>query len=150
MRPDPGRLWPRPDGPPPAAWLRLAFAALTALTLWRSLHHLLAADGGAETIATIPLGRFSPEAQAAVIGVFALWGLSQLLLGLVQLAALIRFPALIPPLLLVMAGEYAARIAILAAKPIPVSGTAPGGVLNGPMLVLCLALALAATLAPRD
>lgn len=148
MRLELSRLWPRADGPSPALWLRLAFAALTAVTLWRSLHHVLATDGGAQTIATIPLDRFPPEAAAAVIGVFALWGLSQLLLGLVQVAALLRFPALIPPLLLLMAGEYTARLALLAAKPIPVDGTAPGGVLNLPMVMLCLGLALASCVIP--
>lgn len=149
MRFDRSRLWPHAGGPGPALWLRLVFGALTAITLWRSLHHILAADGGAQSIATIPLDRFPPDAAAAVIGVFALWGLSQLLVGLVQLAALMRFPALIPPLLLLMAGEYALRLALLAAKPIPVDGTAPGGVMNLPMVALCLALALAACVVPR-
>ena len=149
MRLDLARLWPRAGLAGPALWLRIVFGGLTAATLWRSLHHMFAADGGAQSIATIPLDRFPPEAAAAVVGVFALWGLSQFLLALVQLAALARFPALMPPLLVLMAAEYALRFAILSAKPIPVAGTAPGGVLNLPMAVLCLALALASCVVPR-
>ena len=57
------------------------FYLLTAVTLWRSQHHIFAADGGAQTIATIPLDTYSPGASSTVIGIFALWGLSQLIIG---------------------------------------------------------------------
>ncbi|PTT86938.1 hypothetical protein DBR45_60995, partial [Pseudomonas sp. HMWF031] len=39
-----------------ALWL---FAPLVLVTLWRSQHHLLAADGGAQSIAHIPLDGYS-------------------------------------------------------------------------------------------
>ena len=63
------------------------FYALTAITLWRSQHHLLAADGGAQSIATIPLDTYSAEASGTVMGIFALWGLSQLVIGIIYLTA---------------------------------------------------------------
>lgn len=125
-------------------WVLWVFGALTAVTLWRSQHHIFASDGGAQSIATIPLDSMTETGRAAVIGVFALWGLSQLLLALVQLAALIRWRGLIAPLLLVMAAEYAGRMALGGFKPIPLDGAAPGGAINLPMVAICLTLALAA------
>ena len=67
-----------------ALWV---FYALTVLTLWRSWHHLRAPDGGAQSIATIPLDSYPAGAAATVIGIFALWGLSQLVIGLLYLMA---------------------------------------------------------------
>ncbi len=46
------------------------FLAITGFTLYRSLHHLIAEDGGAQSIATIPLSNFSADAATAVIGIF--------------------------------------------------------------------------------
>ncbi len=62
-----------------ALWL---FAAMTVLTVARSLAHIFLPDGGAQSIATIPLDAFSSAAAAVVIGMFAQWGLTQLMFGL--------------------------------------------------------------------
>jgi len=43
------------------------FFALTALTLWRSQQHLFTGDGGAQSIATIPLDTFTSSGAAAVV-----------------------------------------------------------------------------------
>jgi hypothetical protein len=59
------------------------FYALTALTLWRSQHHLFEHDGGAQSIATIPIDTYSSSAAETVVGIFGLWGLSQLIIGLI-------------------------------------------------------------------
>ena len=72
------------------------FYALTALTVWRSEHHLFEHDGGAQSIATIPIDTYSSSAAETVIGIFGLWGLSQLIIGLIYLLAAIRYRALIP------------------------------------------------------
>lgn len=55
-----------------ALWV---FYPLTAITLWRSQHHMLAPDGGAQSIATIPLDSYSEGAAATIIAIFAQWGL---------------------------------------------------------------------------
>lgn len=120
-------------GHPLALWL---FGGVTVLTLWRSQHHLFAADGGAQSIAQIPLDTYADAAAGAVIGVFALWGLSQLIVGLVYLLALVRYRALIPALCVLMIVEYALRFWVLWAKPIETLGTAPGAVINLPMIAL--------------
>ena len=123
----------------------LLWIPLTGVTLWRSLHHLLAADGGAQSIATIPLDSFSADGSAAVVGAFSLWGLSQLIIGLIYLAAITRYRRLMPLLCLLLILEYLIRYLIGVYKPIPLEGTAPGGVVNIPAVIvgaILLALAL--------
>lgn len=115
------------------------FYALTALTLWRSQHHLFAADGGAQSIASIPLDSFSASAGATVVSVFALWGLSQLIIGFIYLAVCLRYKSMIPLMLLLGVFEYLMRFAYVGVfKPIETVGTAPGAVMNLPLLIILL------------
>ena len=126
-----------------------AFYLFTALTLWRSQHHLLAHDGGAQSIAGIPLDNYSDAAAANIIGIFALWGLSQLVIGLVYLIAAIRYRAMIPILYLLNLVEYLLRGFYLPAyKPIETVGTAPGAVGNLPLAIFSFVM-LALSLWPR-
>ncbi len=125
------------------------FYALTALTLWRSQHHLLAADGGAQDIATIPLDSYPAGAAATVVGIFALWGLSQLIIGLIYMTAAIRYRSLIPLLFLLFTLEYVIRLTIGLYKPVETLGTAPGGSMNLPFALLGMVL-LALSLWPRS
>lgn len=114
-------------GHPLAKW---ALIPLALLTVARSLVHILAPDGGAGSIATIPLNTYPPDAVAAVIHIFALWGLSQLLIGLLYFIVLWRFRRLIPLMYLLMVLEYGARLLFGFFKPINLAGTAPGGIAN--------------------
>jgi hypothetical protein len=141
------RLFPSPagngyGGHPVALW---AFAALTGVTLWRSLHHILAADGGAESIATVALDSFGPGGAQTVVAMFALWGISQLLLGVWFVLVLWRYRALVPAMYLLMLAEYALRAALPLIKDgVVKSGTAPGEVANWVLLaVLPVLLGLA-------
>lgn len=126
-----------------------AFYALTALTLWRSQHHLFAADGGAQSIATIPLDSYPDTAAGTVIGIFSLWGLSQLIVGLIYLLASIRYKSLIPLLYLLFALEYVMRMWVGAHKPIETAGTAPGTMINLPFLIAGLVLFALSVAQPR-
>jgi hypothetical protein len=65
-------------GHPIALWL---FYPITLMTLVRSGLHMFLPDGGAQSIATIPLDTMTPHGASAVVLTFALWGLSQFLLG---------------------------------------------------------------------
>ena len=112
-----------------------AFYALTALTLWRSQHHLFAHDGGAQSIASIPLDTYSDSAADTVVGIFALWGLSQLIIGLIYLLAAIRYRSLIPLLYVLFTFEYAMRLWVGTNKTIEIVGTAPGGIINLPFMI---------------
>lgn len=119
------------------------FYLLTAITLWRSQHHVLAADGGAQSIATIPLDTYSTEATAAVIGIFALWGLSQLVISLIYLAACLKYKALIPLLYLLGSLEYGLRAFYIGSyKPIATIGGAPGAIMNVPLMIILIAMLL--------
>ncbi len=117
-----------------------AFLLLTAATLVRSLIHVFAPDGGAQSIATIPLASYSAEAAATVILMFSLWGLSQLLMGIVYLGVYLKYKSLIPAMYVLMIVEYAMRIIIGQMKPIVTTGTAPGSVGNWIMVPVCVVL----------
>ncbi len=114
------------------------FGLLTAVTLWRSQHHMLAADGGAQSIATIPLDTYPEQAAATIIAIFAQWGWSQLLLGLLYLLVLIRYRSLIPLFWVLFVLEYSGRLTVSLFKSIETVGTAPGSVGNAPAIVVGL------------
>jgi hypothetical protein len=125
-----------------AKWI---FLAITILTLIRSLIHMFFADGGAQSIATIPLNIFTPNGAATVILLMALWGLSQFLMGLVYLVVFFRYQTLIPFMYFLIFIEYAGRLILMFLKPIHITGTAPGGVINYfiiPLSLLMLFLSL--------
>jgi hypothetical protein len=130
---DPGRY----TGHPLARW---ALLALTVVTIARSLVHILAPDGGAQSIATIPLDSYTAPGAAAVVTLFALWGISQLLLGLVNVVVLRRYPGLIPLMYLLTALEYGLRLSLGVFKPLEVTGTAPGAVGNYVLVPLALVM----------
>ncbi len=117
-----------------------AFLLITAATIVRSLIHVFAPDGGAQSIATIPLESYSPQAAATVILMFSLWGLSQLLMGFVYLGVYLKYKSLIPMMYLLLTVEYAMRIVIGQMKPIVTSGTAPGSIGNWIMVPVCAVL----------
>ncbi len=117
------------------------FYMLTITTLWRSQHHLLATDGGAQSIATIPLDTYSAEASATVIGLFALWGLSQFMIGVVYLAACLKYKALIPFLYALGCIEYGLRAFYIGNdKPIETVGNAPGAIMNVPLMMILFSM----------
>ncbi|MFC2046086.1 hypothetical protein ACFLTC_01010, partial [Chloroflexota bacterium] len=109
-------------GSPISKWV---FAFITIVTIVRSLIHMFAPDGGAQSIATIPLDSFTSNGAAAVILIFSLWGLSQLLLGCVYVVVLWRYQALIPFMYLLLIIEYAMRIILGILKPVDLVSTAP-------------------------
>jgi len=120
-----------------ALWV---FVPLTIVTLARSLIHIFRLDGGAQSIATIPLETYGPPAAAAVVTVFALWGLSQVLIGLLYVVVLVRYRALIPLMYLGLILEYSGRAAIGAWKPLETLQTAPGARLGPFMIVLAVVM----------
>lgn len=118
----------------------LFFYLFTAMTVVRSLIHMLSPDGGAQSIATIPLDSFSTQASSVVILIFSLWGLSQLLMGLFYVIVLWRYKSLIPLMYIFLFLEYILRIILGIMKPIVTHSVAPGAIINiiFPPLVLIL------------
>lgn len=134
-------------GHPLALW---AFVAITGMTLWRSLVHVFRADGGAQSIATIPLDRYPEAAATAVIVIFSLWGLQQLVVGFVYVVALARYRALLPFLYLLLLVEYLGRLGLGAWKgPLETVSAPPGARLNVAMIVLASVLLGLSLRAPR-
>ena len=119
---------------------KYAFWLITAATIVRSLIHVFAPDGGAQTIATIPLDSYPTAAAAAVILMFSYWGLSQLLMGFVYLGVALKYRSLIPAMYVLLIFEYAMRFVIGQMKPIVTTGTAPGSIGNWIMVPLCAVL----------
>lgn len=111
------------------------FLIITLISLIRSLIHLFAPDGGASSIATIDL---NIEGGDIIIGVFALWGSSQLLMAFVFLIVYFRYKNMIPLMYLIIIIEYSLRIIIGFLKPIETTGIAPGAI--GNLIILPLAL----------
>lgn len=127
------------------------FYFLTAVTLWRSQHHLFSADGGAQSIATIPLDTFTESGAVTVVGLFALWGLSQLLIGFIYVVVCFRYRSMIPLMYLLMIVEYVARGTYIATfKPVVTAGTAPGATGNIPLVILTSVMFLLAVAEPED
>lgn len=124
-------------GHPIAKWFLMA---ITLLTIVRSLIHMFAPDGGAESIATIPLSSFTANCAATVVLLMALWGLAQLLMSFMYVVVLWRYQELIPLMYVIVILEYAMRIFLMHIKPIHTLGTAPGYV--GDYIMLPLAIVL--------
>ena len=122
-----------------AKWV---FVAITVMTVARSLAHIFLPDGGAQSIATIPLDAYSPGASTVIIGMFAQWGLTQLMFGLLYVLVLWRYQSLIPLMWLFILFEWSGRLVLGFFKPFETVGTAPGAV--GNVLIPILALIMLA------
>ena len=120
-----------------ALWV---FYLLTVVTIVRSCIHIFKHDGGAQSIATIPLDIYTDAGAATVILIFAYWGLSQLMFGLLQGIVALKYKSLIPLMYLFLILEYVARLCISLFKTIETTGQAPGGVANyvAPILFLVM------------
>lgn len=116
------------------------FYIIIFITIVRSLIHILSPDGGAQNIATIPLDTYSVESANTVIFMFGLWGISQLLLGILFLIITIRYKALIPLMYLFIFTEYSLRLILGFFKPITLTGVAPGGIGNYVFIILSILL----------
>ena len=101
-------------------WLLIGF------NLFRSLEHIFSKDGGAESIAGIPLSSYSPEAANNIVSMFAQWGFSQLVLACILLMVVLKIRELIPLMLLIIALENIFRAGIGFYKPLIISADPPG------------------------
>jgi hypothetical protein len=133
------------QGKATAKWV---FIAMVVLTLARSLAHIFLSDGGAQSIATIPLDDFTSSGAAVVIGMFAQWGLIQLLFGLFYVIVLWRYQSLIPLMWLFILVEYSGRLLLGFIKPFETVGTAPGAIGNLIIPILALIM-LILSIVPR-
>ena len=110
------------------------FGIITTITILRSIAHIFLPDGGANSIATIIYFSGIPNPNNVIYFIFALWGLSQLLLGIVFLVVLLKYRNLIPLMWIIIFIEYTMRTIIgRFLKPLAdvyFVGTAPGEIGN--------------------
>lgn len=111
-------------------WLGLwLFVPIVLLKLVIGTNSIISAREVAESADGIPLATFNAAGAEAVVGLFVLLGLFQLLLGLLGTVALIRYRAMIPFLYLVMLFQMLGNRALSLLHPIAessTSGTPPG------------------------
>lgn len=108
--------------------------ALTILTTVRSLIHMFAPDGGANSIAGLEVEGLAGD---NVIHLFAQWGLEQLLLAGVSWVIITRYRFLIPFAILLQLVDWSMRWVLGELKPIQVDNPPPGAVANYIFVPLC-------------
>ena len=70
------------------------------------------------------------EGSGVIIGIFAMWGLSQLIIGIFYVIVYFRYKNLIPLMYVFILIEYLMRILIGTVKPFETMGTPPGAIGN--------------------
>jgi hypothetical protein len=98
---------------------------ITLLGTFRSLVHLFAVDGGANSIAGIAL---DIEGGNNIVAIFAQWGSSQLIQALVQWIVLLRYNFLVPAALLLVLVEQLLRLLAGRLKPLQTDNPPPGAI----------------------
>ena len=101
---------------------------LVAFNFFRSLEHIFNDDGGAQSIAGIPLDFYIPEASNNIISIFAQWGFSQLVLSSFLLLIIIKIRELIPLMLIIVALENILRGGVGHYKSLILEDAPPGAV----------------------
>ncbi len=97
----------------------------------------------------IPLDTFTSAAAHAVVSLFALLGLSNLVICLIGILILVRYRGLVPFMFALLVLDYLSRRLILHFLPIVRTGTPPGLYINIGLLALMI-LGLALSLWKRD
>jgi hypothetical protein len=116
-----------------ALWL---FAILVLLKGIISLNSMINGRDVASSADGIPLDTFTPDGARTVVSLFALLGLSNLVICLLCIVVLARYRALIPLMFSLLLLQHLARKLIHQVMPIVTTGTPPGSVINLVLLVL--------------
>ena len=86
----------------------------------------------------IPLDTFTPAGARAVVTLFALLGISILMLCLVGVLVLIRYRVLVPLMFAIFILEHLSRKLALLLLPIERAGASPGAVVNLVILAILI------------
>lgn len=134
------QILPRPidntyRGHPLAVWLLvpvvLMKTGIALSTIFNGRAAAQSADG-------IPLDSFGAGGAQAVVALFAIWGLAQLVFSVLGVLALTRYRAMIPSLFVLLLVEHLVRKWILLVKPIARTGTPPGPYINLALVALMI------------
>jgi hypothetical protein len=129
-----------------ALWL---FALLVLMKVGISLGCIFNGYSAASSADGIPLDTFTSAGAQAVVSLFALWGLSQLIIGVLCILALVRYRAMVPFMFALLLLEHLSRKLILHFLPIAKIGTPPGFAINLVLLAVTI-VGLALSLRSRD
>jgi hypothetical protein len=118
-----------------APWL---LAAVVVLKTGIALGCIFNGRVAAQSADGLPLDSFGSAGAKAVVALFAIWGLSQLVFSVLGLLALVRYRAMIPLLFVLLLLEHLARKWVLLVKPIARTGTPPGSYVNLVLVALMI------------
>ena len=116
-------------------WFLVAFSVLVTV---RSLIHMFAPDGGANSIAGLEV---EGDAGDNLVHLFAQWGLEQLILAIIAWIVIFRYKFLVPSMLALQLFDWIMRGVLGEIKPIVVDNIPPGGIANFifvPMVAIAL------------
>lgn len=129
-----------------AIWI---FVALLLMKTGIALGTIFNGHDAAQRADGIPLDSFGVAGAHAVLTLFAMWGLSQLVFSVFGVLALIRWRALIPFMFVLLLVEHLARRWILLVMPIVRSGTSPSVYINLVILPILMIAGVVLSLWPR-
>ena len=111
-------------------------------TVYFTLIHIFKYDGGAQSIATIPLDKYHKESADTIVLMFAYWGISQLLMAIIYMVILWKYRSLLPLACLLFTSEWGLRLIIpkLLGKQTRTENVAPGTIGNSVFPVLGIGL----------
>ena len=118
-----------------ALWL---FGLLVLMKAGISLGTIFNGYAAASSADGIPLDTFTPAGARAVVSLFALWGLSQLMICLLCVLVLVRYRAMVPFMFALLLLEHLSRRLILQIMPIETTGAPPGYFINLGLLALMI------------
>jgi hypothetical protein len=119
-----------------ALWL---FAPVIVMKTGIALATIFNGRVAAESADGVALSSFGAAGAAAVVTLFALWGVAELVIVAFGVLALTRYRAMVPLMFVLLLLEWLARKAVLLALPIPRSGAGPGLYVNYALLTLMIA-----------
>ena len=118
-----------------ALWL---FVPILVVKTGIALGTIFNGRAAAQTADGIPLDTYGAAGASAVVALFAIWGLAQLVFSAIGVLALARYRAMIPLMFLLFALEHVARRLIFLWKPIERTGAPPGPFINLALLAMML------------
>lgn len=127
-------------GHPLALWL---FVPVLLVKTGIGLGTIFNGRAAAQSADGIPLETFGEAGAAAFITLFAMWGLSQLVISAFGVLALVRYRAMIPLIFALFLFEHVVRRLILLARPMARTAAPPGLYINlALLLVMAVGLVL--------
>jgi hypothetical protein len=118
-----------------ALWL---FAPVIVMKTGIALTTIFNGQQAAQSADGLPLASFGAAGAEAVVTLFALWGVAQLVIIAIGVLALVRYRAMIPLMFVLLLLEWIGRKAVLLAMPIARTGAGPGQYVNLALLALMI------------